>query len=85
MATIIFFILWSLRRKINIAGRIFAIYLIFNGLERFLIEKIRVNSKYSIFGFHPTQAELISSLLVIIGICLYWYVPKIKVKKYHLG
>jgi len=81
MATIIFFILWSLRRKINVAGRIFAIYLIFNGAERFLIEKIRVNSKYSILGFHPTQAELISSLLVIIGIILYLYAPKIKIKK----
>ena len=81
MATIIFFILWSLRRKINVAGRIFAIYLIFNGAERFLIEKIRVNSKYSIFGFHPTQAELISSFLIVIGIILYWYAPKLKIKK----
>jgi len=85
MAIIIFFILWSFRRKINVAGRMFAIYLIFNGAERFLIEKIRVNSKYSIFGFHPTQAELISSLLVIIGIVLYWYAPKIKIKKHQLA
>jgi prolipoprotein diacylglyceryltransferase len=39
-----------------------------NGVERFLAETIRVNTTYSIFGIHPTQAELISSILVIIGI-----------------
>jgi prolipoprotein diacylglyceryltransferase len=39
-----------------------------NGVERFFIEKIRVDTRYSIFGFHPTQAELISSALVIAGI-----------------
>jgi prolipoprotein diacylglyceryltransferase len=48
----------------------FGLYLILNGLERFFIEKIRVNSTYSIFGFHPTQAELISTLLVIAGSAL---------------
>jgi len=39
-----------------------------NGIERFFIEKIRVDTQYSIFGFHPTQAELISSALIISGI-----------------
>jgi prolipoprotein diacylglyceryltransferase len=42
-----------------------------NGIERFFIEKIRVNSKYDIFGLHPTQAELISAGLVISGVVLY--------------
>ena len=46
----------------------FSIYLILNGVERFLVETIRVNSTYSIFGLHPTQAELISLLLVITGL-----------------
>ena len=79
MALLIFALLWAIRKKINIPGRLFAIYLIFNGLERFFIEKIRVNTKYSIFGLHPTQAELISSFLVIAGVFLYWYAPKIKI------
>ncbi len=54
----------------------FAIYLILNGVERFFIEKIRVNTTYSIFGFHPTQAEIISSLLVVSGIILFWLSSK---------
>ena len=63
-------LLFLLRSRITVAGSIFAIYLILNGLERFFIEKIRVNTQYEIFGFHPTQAELISTFLVITGIVL---------------
>ena len=70
--------LWRIRKKVHVAGRLFAIYLFVNGVERFFIEKIRVNTRYSIFGFHPTQAELISSLLIIAGIFLYWYAPRLK-------
>jgi phosphatidylglycerol:prolipoprotein diacylglycerol transferase len=68
MALAIFGILWSIRKKINTPGLMFSIYLIFNGVERFTIEKIRVNTTYTIFGKHITQAELISSLLFIIGV-----------------
>ena len=46
----------------------FCIYLILNGIERFLVETIRVNTTYSIFGIHPTQAELISTALVAAGL-----------------
>ena len=67
---ILFFILWSLRKRITVPGKLFAIYLILNGIERFLVEHIRVNTTYDIFGFHPTQAELISSGLVICGTIL---------------
>ena len=69
---ILFFVLWRLRKRIRIPGVLFGIYLILNGVERFLVEHIRVNTTYNIFGFHPTQAELISAGLVIAGtwICL---------------
>jgi prolipoprotein diacylglyceryltransferase len=73
---ILFFILWAIRKKIKVPGVIFCIYLIMNGVERFLVETIRVNTTYSIFGIHPTQAELISSALVIVGIIGIFYFSK---------
>ena len=70
MSFILFGLLWYLRKKINIPGMIFGIYLIVSGLERFLIEKIRVNTTYTLFGKEITQAEIISSTMVIIGIII---------------
>lgn len=70
MCSILFLILWGMRKKVQTAGIISGVYLVFTGVERFLIEKIRVNSTYSIFGLHPTQAEIISLLLVITGIVI---------------
>jgi phosphatidylglycerol:prolipoprotein diacylglycerol transferase len=67
---ILFGFLMAIRKRIQVPGALFAVYLILNGIERFLVEKIRVNTTYSIFGFHPTQAELISAGLVITGIIL---------------
>lgn len=72
----LFFLLWSLRKRLRIPGTLFAVYLIVNGIERFFIEKIRVNTKYDIFGFHPTQAELISAALVITGGILYFQLKR---------
>ncbi|HEY6976824.1 MAG TPA: prolipoprotein diacylglyceryl transferase family protein [Chitinophagaceae bacterium] len=77
MSLLLFALLWSIRKRVKITGRLFAIYLVVNGIERFLIEKIRVNTKYNIFGFHPTQAEIISFCFIIAGIFLYIYAPKI--------
>ncbi len=68
MCLFIFGVLWFLRKRITTAGLLFSIYLILNGIERFSIEQIRVNSQYHIFGFAPTQAEIIAVLMVLIGI-----------------
>jgi phosphatidylglycerol---prolipoprotein diacylglyceryl transferase len=65
-------LLFALRSKLVVPGTMFAVYLMFNGAERFLIEKIRVNTHYELFGFRPTQAEIISTLLVISGIVLFF-------------
>lgn len=78
--TLLFFLLWGVRKSITIPGRLFALYLVLNGLERFFIEKIRVNSEYDILGFHPTQAELISSFLVLVGITLWLKLERPKLK-----
>lgn len=66
-ALFIFGILWSIRKKIKTPGLLFSIYLIFNGMERFLIEKIRVNTLYHIGNFGITQAEIISTVLFLVG------------------
>ncbi len=80
MAVIIFVILWSIRKKIKTPGVLFFIYLIFNGVERFFIEHIRVDHTYNIFGHHITQAELISPVLVVIGIVGWYLLEKRKTR-----
>jgi len=67
---LLFFLLWSLRKRMKHALQLSGIYLILNGLERFLVEKIRVNYKYDWGFIHPTQAEIISTVLVLFGIAL---------------
>ena len=78
---ILFFILWSMRKKIKTPGRMFAIYLLFNGVERFLVEHIRVNTQYHFFGLNPTQAEIISLGLITGGLILYAIAPRLRVSK----
>lgn len=65
---LLFPFLWLLRQRIQQPLRLFGIYLIVNGLERFTIEKIRVNYQYDWGFIHPTQAEIIATILIIIGI-----------------
>jgi len=60
--------LWWLRKRITIPGLLFFIYLIFNGIERFTIEKIRINPPHNYFGFQSTQAEFIAVILFTIGV-----------------
>lgn len=75
---ILFGILWSLRKKLRYGWQMFGVYLIFNGIERFLIEKVRVNYKYDLGFIHPTQAEIISFIFVIVGIVILIYRRKKK-------
>ena len=64
---LLFFVLWSMRKKILSPGVLFSWYLLFNGIERFLVESIRVNSKYHLAGLEFSQAQLISLILILIG------------------
>ncbi|MDG2059208.1 MAG: prolipoprotein diacylglyceryl transferase, partial [Flavobacteriales bacterium] len=73
MAGLIFMFLWNIRKKIKIAGVLFCIYLILNGVERFLIEKIRIN--HDMIG-EQTQAEIISFSLILIGIVGIYFLNK---------
>ena len=74
----LFLVLWGIRKRIHTTGVFFSIYLIFNGAERFLIEKIRINSDYHLSGFSFTQAQLISSLLFFSGCWGIYYFRKNK-------
>lgn len=48
----------------------FGIYLVLNAVERFLIEFIRVNTRYHIGSISFPQAQLIAILLFIFGVVL---------------
>jgi prolipoprotein diacylglyceryl transferase len=81
--TIIFIILFSIRKIVKIPGLLISFYLILGGTERFFIELIRVNTKYHFFGTEFTQAEMISLIMVLAGIAGIIYLlrkEKLKVK-----
>ncbi len=68
MGLIAFGILWALRKHQRRAGWLFSLFLFLTGLERLLIEQIRVNVAFDVFGFRMTQAEIIASALLIAGL-----------------
>jgi prolipoprotein diacylglyceryltransferase len=70
MATALFAVLWLLRKRLAVPGMLFGAYLIANGVERFLIEQIRVNPPVTGSGLNLTQAEIISVLTALGGIVL---------------
>ncbi len=57
------YVLWRLRDRLT-GGRLFALYLVISGVERFLVEFIRRNDDVAL-GL--TQAQLISVAMVIAG------------------
>jgi phosphatidylglycerol---prolipoprotein diacylglyceryl transferase len=78
-AVLIFGILWSFRKHSHVASWLFWVYMVFNGAERFFIEKIRVNNRFEWFGQTMTQAELIALVLIaigVVGIIKTWTPPK---------
>ncbi len=77
---IAFIFLWNIKNKIKIPGILFCIYLIINGIERYLIEIIRVTEKYTIFNTQFTQAQLIGIFLVVIGGTCIFLLVKLNVK-----
>ena len=76
MSFLIFGILWGIRKKISTPGMMFSIYLILIAIERLIIETIRINTTYNIFGHKITQAQLLSVILIAIGSFGIWYLRK---------
>lgn len=61
----IFGILWSTRKRIQIPGLSFCLYLVLTGLARFLVEFIRINQKV-LWGL--SDAQLISVAMIVVGL-----------------
>jgi phosphatidylglycerol:prolipoprotein diacylglycerol transferase len=60
-----FFVLWAWRRRARPIGWLFGVYLVFAGLERFLIEFLRAKDDRFLGPF--TLAQLTSVILMAIG------------------
>ena len=71
-----FALLWAFRKRWKTPGKIFAAYLMFNGFERFWVEKIRVNATFDLLGLTMTQAELISVCTFLAGVALWAWTSK---------
>jgi phosphatidylglycerol:prolipoprotein diacylglycerol transferase len=70
MCILLFLLLWMIRNRFKYALHLFGLYLILNGIERFFIEKIKVNYKYDWGFIHPAQSEFISVCLAVTGILI---------------
>lgn len=65
MGVVLFAVLWALRTHPFKAGWLFSLYLVFNAVERFLIEFIRINPvNAGIFS----QSQLIAMGLFVLGV-----------------
>jgi len=78
---ILFFLLWWLRRRLTAPGLLFSIYSVMIGLERFLVEYIRVTPRHVYFGWRLTQAQLISLGFILIGVAGISYILTSSAKK----
>jgi len=83
LSTLFFGLVWFLQRKIKVAGILFFIAIGLNGFARFFIEKIRVNNTYDFGNMHITQAEIISTFLVILGVVGSLIIYKRAIKTYN--
>ena len=62
---LLFFFLWSRRKKNQRVGTMFFSYLLLAGIERFFIEFLRTNEKYLFDTF--SGAQMISFLMIFVG------------------
>ncbi|HEX3935365.1 MAG TPA: prolipoprotein diacylglyceryl transferase family protein, partial [Puia sp.] len=78
---LLFFLLWGLRRRLSAPGLLFSIYALLIGLERFLIEYIRITPRHSFLGWTLSQAQLISLGFMVTGIAGISYILTTSAKK----
>ena len=68
MALACFGLLWMLRKHPYKTGWLFSAYVVLAGVERLLIEQIRVNPAYHLGSLYATQAELIAAMMIVGGL-----------------
>jgi phosphatidylglycerol---prolipoprotein diacylglyceryl transferase len=73
ICTLLFLLIWVFRRKIKKPFVTFGIYLILNGIERFVIEIVRVNKQYLVGASSFSQAQEIAIGLIVAGVLLIVY------------
>jgi phosphatidylglycerol---prolipoprotein diacylglyceryl transferase len=66
MSTLIFFVLWKLRRQPRVAGWLFMLWLVLAGIERFVVEFFR--AKDDRFLGPLTLAQVISVAILVVGV-----------------
>jgi phosphatidylglycerol:prolipoprotein diacylglycerol transferase len=66
LSTLIFFLLWRIRRHRHAAGWLFMLWLALAGMERFLVEFLRAKDDRFLAGL--TLAQVISLMIVAVGI-----------------
>lgn len=63
--TLVFAVLWSLRRRVRVDGRLFCLYLLLLGACRFTVEFWRINPRV-LWGL--SEAQLISAVMMAVGV-----------------
>ena len=69
-SALIFTILWRYRKSIHGNGKMFTLYLMLAGLERFSIEFLRLNPR---LAFGLSEAQLIATGLIVVGLAGWMY------------
>jgi phosphatidylglycerol---prolipoprotein diacylglyceryl transferase len=81
-ALLIFFILWFLKGRQKLPGRLFLYYLFLYGLSRWILEFYRGDYRGALFGSRWSDTQVISVILVFFSIILICY---LNIKKNRSG
>ncbi|MEX1139614.1 MAG: prolipoprotein diacylglyceryl transferase [Bacteroidota bacterium] len=73
ICALFFFVLWRFRTRVGTRGGLFMFYLILAGIERFVIEFLRINPR--VFA-GLTQYQLLAAGLVVAGIVGWWILSR---------
>ena len=73
ISAVLFLILWKIRKRFLIDGKLFMIYLMLSGCARFLVEFIRLNPR---LAFGLSEAQLISSVIIVASVLGFSYLSK---------